>query len=105
MKNFSQKAGRRPRMDRRGFTLLEVLLVLAILIAIAAMVVPNIVGRSDEANKDLTRINIAAFEKAAQMYKIDNKDFFAWNNDEHIAVNGMGYSNYGSWSRNGVTVS
>ena len=73
MKNFSQKAGRRPRMDRRGLTLLEVLLVLAILIAIAAMVVPNIVGRSDEANKDLTRINIAAFEKAAQMYKIDNK--------------------------------
>ena len=58
---------------RRGFTLLEVLLVLAILIAIAAMVVPNIVGASDEANKDLTRINIAAFEQAAQMYKIKNK--------------------------------
>ena len=55
---------------RRGFTLLEVLLVLAILIAIAAMVVPNIVGASDEANKDLTRINIKAFEQAAQMYKI-----------------------------------
>ena len=73
MKNFSRTAGPQPRMDRRGFTLLEVLLVLAILIAIAAMVVPNIVGRSDEANKDLTRINIAAFEKAAQMYKIDNK--------------------------------
>ena len=73
MKNFSRTAGRQPGMERRGFTLLEVLLVLAILIAIAAMVVPNIVGRSDEANKDLTRINIAAFEKAAQMYKIDNK--------------------------------
>ena len=72
MKRLAQSARQR-RPKRRGFTLLEVLLVLAILIAIAAMVVPNIVGRSDEANKDLTRINIAAFEKAAQMFKIDNK--------------------------------
>ena len=70
MKKIHNKSDRR---RRSGFTLLEVLLVLAILIAIAAMVVPNIVGRSDEANKDLTRINIAAFEKAAQMFKIDNK--------------------------------
>ena len=61
-----------PRL-RGGFTLLEVLLVLAILIAIAAMVVPNIVGAADEANKDTTRLNIKAFEVAAQMYKIKNK--------------------------------
>ena len=56
------------RRPRHGFTLLEVLLVLAILIAIAAMVVPNIVGAADEANKDTTRLNISAFEQAAQMY-------------------------------------
>ena len=68
MKNHSNKTQR-----RHGFTLLEVLLVLAILIAIAAMVVPNLIGRGDEANKDITRINIANFEKAAQMYRIDNK--------------------------------
>ena len=36
MKNFSRTAGRQPRMGRRGFTLLEVLLVLAILIAKAS---------------------------------------------------------------------
>ena len=63
----------RRRRVRDGFTLLEVLLVLAILIAIAAMVVPNIVGAADEANKDTTRLNISAFEQAAQMYKIKNK--------------------------------
>ncbi|MBQ18092.1 MAG: type II secretion system protein GspG [Planctomycetaceae bacterium] len=68
MKNYTHKTKR-----RHGFTLLEVLLVLAILIAIAAMVVPNLIGRGDEANKDITRINIANFEKAAQMYRIDNK--------------------------------
>ncbi|MEC9009104.1 MAG: prepilin-type N-terminal cleavage/methylation domain-containing protein, partial [Planctomycetota bacterium] len=61
------------RRRSHGFTLLEVLLVLAILIAIAAMVVPNIVGAADEANKDTTRLNINAFEQAAQMYKIKNK--------------------------------
>ena len=69
------RACRIPRVGRirQGFTLLEVLLVLAILIAIAAMVVPNIVGAADEANKDTTRLNIKAFEAAAQMYKIKNK--------------------------------
>ncbi|MDP1798017.1 MAG: type II secretion system protein, partial [Planctomycetaceae bacterium] len=33
-----------PRRRRRGFTLVEVLLVLAILGVIAAMVIPNLIG-------------------------------------------------------------
>jgi len=69
------RAGRIPRMGRirQGFTLLEVLLVLAILIAIAAMVVPNIIGASDEANKDLTRVNINSFELIVKQYRIKYK--------------------------------
>ena len=32
------------------------------------------------------------------LHKINNRDFFQWNESEHVAVNGMGYSNYGGWS-------
>ncbi len=81
MKNHTTKTG-----QRHGFTLLEVLLVLAILIAIAAMVVPNLIGRGDEANKDITRINIANFEKAAQMYRIDNKRWPEGNAEDVVML-------------------
>ena len=46
--------------------------------------------------------SLANLYEAVFLHKIDNKDFFAWNNDEHIAVNGMGYSNYGSWSSKSI---
>lgn len=49
--------------------------LLFLILAIGFVVTPNVVGRSEEGNRDLTRINIAAFEQAAQMYKITNK---AW---------------------------
>ena len=45
---------------------------------------------------------LANLYEAVFLHKIDNKDFFAWNNDEHIAVNGMGYSNYGGWSSKSI---
>lgn len=57
---------------RSAFTLLEILLVVAILSAIASMVVPNILARQRAANIDTTRINILAAEQALTMYLIDH---------------------------------
>jgi general secretion pathway protein G len=57
---------------RGGFTLLEVLLVLAILGVIAAIVVPNLLGSQQKANIDQTRININNLENALRMYAIDH---------------------------------
>jgi general secretion pathway protein G len=59
---------------RHAFTLLEVLLVVAILSAIASMVVPNVLARQRAANIDSTRINIIAAEQAMAMYFIDHPD-------------------------------
>ena len=65
------------RLRRRpAFTLVEVLLVLAILGAIAAMVVPNLLNRQKSANIDATRINITATEQALKMYAIDHKGLY-----------------------------
>jgi general secretion pathway protein G len=61
-----------PTRRRRGFTLTEILLVLAILGVIAAMVVPNLIGAQQKANIQATRNNIKGFEDAMTQYAIAN---------------------------------
>lgn len=60
------------RNKRRGFTLIEVLLVLAILGVIAAMVVPQLLGRQKKANIDATRLSITGLEQALELYAVDH---------------------------------
>jgi general secretion pathway protein G len=60
------------RRARRGFTLIEVLLVLAILGVIAAMVVPNILGRQEEAYIKTARQSIRGVESAAETFRVDH---------------------------------
>lgn len=57
---------------RAGFTLMEVLLVLAIILVIAAMVVPQLMGRQKKAMIDRAKVDIKAIESALQMYSTDH---------------------------------
>ncbi len=57
---------------RRGFTLIEVLVVLIILGLIAAIIVPRITGRVDEAKIETTKIQMRAIKDALEQYKLDN---------------------------------
>ncbi len=57
---------------RRGFTLIEVLLVLAILGVIAAIVVPNLLGSQDRANVKSAKIQIKTIETDVQKYSIEH---------------------------------
>jgi len=61
---------------RGGFTLLEILIVLAIIIVIAAMVVPNLVGAQQKANEDATYATIKNVESVAQRYAVDHGGAF-----------------------------
>ena len=61
-----------PARRRSGFTLVEVLLVLAILGVIAALVVPNLLGRQEGANVNATKGAITTFESAITSYAIDH---------------------------------
>ncbi|MGD9857760.1 MAG: type II secretion system major pseudopilin GspG [Planctomycetaceae bacterium] len=58
---------------RGGFTLLEVLIVLAILGVIAAMVVPRLLGQQNTANIRATEVNIRSVEQAVKMYAVNNQ--------------------------------
>jgi len=71
---------------RSGFTLLELLIVLAIILVIAAMVVPNLVGSQQTANEKATLATIKQMEGAAGAYAADHDGVYppgsgtdAWN--------------------------
>lgn len=60
----------RHTVARGGFTLTEVLLVLAILGVIAAMVVPNLIGQQKAAMIKATRMSIKSLEDASRQYAV-----------------------------------
>ncbi|MEO8326651.1 MAG: type II secretion system major pseudopilin GspG [Nitrospirota bacterium] len=59
-------------MNEKGFTFIEVMVVVAILAVLAALVIPRIVNRSDDARYDAAKIQIRNIEGALQLYKLDN---------------------------------
>jgi len=61
----------RQRRQPSGFTLIEVLLVLAILVVVAGFVVVNAVGVSDEANKKAVRTQINSISGFVNIYRLN----------------------------------
>ena len=59
-------------MKNRGFTLIEVLVVVAILGILAAIVVPRIMDRPDEAKRTAAKVDIAGLVQALKLYRLDN---------------------------------
>ncbi|MGX9461399.1 type II secretion system major pseudopilin GspG [Shewanella sp. A14] len=57
---------------QRGFTLLEVMVVIVILGILASMVVPNLMGNKDKADLQKAVSDIVALENALDMYKLEN---------------------------------
>jgi len=60
------------KKDSRGFTLIEIMVVIIILGILAVYVGPKIMGRPGEAKQVKARVDIAALETALKLYKLDN---------------------------------
>jgi general secretion pathway protein G len=58
--------------DNRGFTLIELMVVIIILGILAMYIGPKIMGRPEEAKQVKARVDIAALETALKLYKLDN---------------------------------
>jgi len=56
----------------RGFTLIEIMVVVTILAILIALVAPKMVGRTDQARRVSTKAQIRNIEGALQLYKLDN---------------------------------
>jgi general secretion pathway protein G len=59
-------------MKQRAFTLIEVLVVVAILGILAAIVVPKIMDRPDEAKRVAAKADIAGIVQVLKLYRLDN---------------------------------
>jgi general secretion pathway protein G len=73
---------RRKRADRgpssllrTGFTLIEIMVVIVILGILAALVVPRIIERPDEARVIAAKNDIAAIMQALKLYRLDNQRY------------------------------
>jgi general secretion pathway protein G len=57
--------------SEHGFTLIEILVVVVILGVLVALVVPKILGRTDDARQTATKVQMRNIEQALQMFKLD----------------------------------
>ena len=69
------KAGVSRRRHHRGFTLVEMLLVITIIGILAALVVPKMMGRSEQARQSAARADIASIKTALDAYEVDNGSY------------------------------
>ena len=67
----------RPPHARRtaGFTLIEILVVIVILGVLAALIVPRVLERPDEARVTVAKSDIAAIMQALKLYRLDNQRY------------------------------
>lgn len=61
--------------SQAGFTLLEIMVVVAILGLLAAMIVPNVIGRGEQAKVKMAEVNMSSLASALESYRLDNNQY------------------------------
>jgi general secretion pathway protein G len=63
------------RTTSRGFTLIEIMVVMVILGLLVAIVAPNIMGRSDQAKVTIAATQLKNIQSALDLYRLDNSQY------------------------------
>ena len=63
------------RRAARGFTLIEIMVVVVIMGVLAALVVPKLLSRTGESKVAAAKVDIATIMQALKLYKLDNQRY------------------------------
>ena len=87
---------------RRGFSLIELMIVIVILGLLAAMVVPNLTGKGAEAKEKLTCVQMKSiYNGPLDMFKVDNGMYPSTEEGLAALVHNPDPSKYPNYSKNG----
>jgi general secretion pathway protein G len=70
----SREPRRRPALQR-GFTLIEIMVVVIIIGLLAAVIVPSVISKVDEARVTKAKADIQSLETALTMFRLDNSKY------------------------------
>lgn len=63
------------RRIQAGFTLIELMVVLVIIGVLAALIVPNVLDRADDARATAAKTDVTNLVQALRMYRLDNQRY------------------------------
>jgi general secretion pathway protein G len=98
----SQYPGFRPALlAQRGFTLIEIMVVVIIIGILAAIVAPNVIGRVDDAQITKAKAEIANIENALKFYRLDNFSYPTTEQGLEALVTKPADPNIRNWKQGG----